>query len=156
MRLHSLVFSFLTSLLLCLNEAQALSCKALPGTSSWPSDAEWKALNKSLSGNLLKPSPPAAVCHPSDPSYSPAACTVVTTQWTDGIFHANDPISGDFPNWNNDSCLPSPQAPCSGLGYPIYVVNASCAEHVSLGINFARKHNIRLNVKGSGHDYLGR
>lgn len=35
-------------------------------------------------------------------------------------------------------------------------MNASSSEHVAAGINFARHHNIRLNVKGSGHDYLGR
>ncbi|KAJ5291272.1 hypothetical protein N7478_000523 [Penicillium angulare] len=57
---------------------------------------------------------------------------------------------------NNDSCLPDNSAPCSGLGYPTYVVNATSAKEVKLGIDFARKNNIRLTVKASGHDYLKR
>lgn len=59
-------------------------------------------------------------------------------------------------NMNNDSCLPDPSAPCSGLGYPVYVVNATSAEEVKLGIDFARNNNIRVNVKASGHDFMKR
>lgn len=57
---------------------------------------------------------------------------------------------------NNDSCLPNTSTPCSGLGYPVYVVNASSATDVKLAIDFARENNIRLNVEASGHDYLKR
>jgi FAD/FMN-containing dehydrogenase len=59
-------------------------------------------------------------------------------------------------NWNNDTCLPYPTDPCSGEGYPIYVVNATSAEDVKKGVDFARENNVRLIVKGTGHDYLGR
>jgi FAD/FMN-containing dehydrogenase len=59
-------------------------------------------------------------------------------------------------NWNNDTCLPIATYPCSGQGYPIYVVNATCAEDVKKGVDFARENNVRLVVKGTGHDYLGR
>ena len=38
----------------------------------------------------------------------------------------------------------------------MYVVNATCAEDVKKGIDFARERNVRLVVKGTGHDYLGR
>jgi hypothetical protein len=57
---------------------------------------------------------------------------------------------------NNDSCLPDTAKPCNGLGYPVYVVNATSANDVKLAIDFARKNNVRLNVKASGHDYLRR
>ncbi|PON27665.1 hypothetical protein TGAM01_v203432 [Trichoderma gamsii] len=57
---------------------------------------------------------------------------------------------------NNDSCLPTADAPCSGLGYPVYVVNATTANDIKQTINFARKHKVRLNIKASGHDYLKR
>ncbi|KAM0323137.1 hypothetical protein ACHAQA_008987 [Verticillium albo-atrum] len=59
-------------------------------------------------------------------------------------------------NFSNDTCLPNPAYPCSPDGYPPYVVNATTAEHVKLGVDFARKHNVRLIVKSTGHDYLGR
>lgn len=73
-------------------------------------------------------------------------------------FHSADPISSAFNNWNNDSCLPIPYLPCSGegYGYSVYVVNATTAEHFQRTVPFARERNIRLNVKCSGHDYLGR
>ncbi|KAL9090548.1 MAG: hypothetical protein Q9165_005309 [Trypethelium subeluteriae] len=57
---------------------------------------------------------------------------------------------------NNDSCIPDPSAPCTGLGYPIYVVNASSADGIKVAVDFARENNIRVNVKASGHDYLKR
>jgi len=37
-----------------------------------------------------------------------------------------------------------------------YVVKAECARDISLAVKFAAKHNLRLVVKGAGHDYLGR
>lgn len=56
----------------------------------------------------------------------------------------------------NDSCLPSQDAPCSGAGYPVYVVNATSAADVKIAIDFARDNGVRLVVKASGHDYLKR
>ena len=46
------------------------------------------------------------------------ACLAIQPQLKDADFYADDPIQGDFPNWNNDSCLPSPQAPCTLEGFP--------------------------------------
>ena len=62
---------------------------------------------------------------------------------------------------NNDTCLPDlaslgSVASCLATGYPVYVVNASCAEDIKAAVDFARQNNIRLNVKASGHDYLKR
>jgi hypothetical protein len=59
-------------------------------------------------------------------------------------------------NWNNDSCLPDFADPCSGKGYSVYVINATCVDDVKKGVDFARNNNVRLIVKGMGHDYLGR
>lgn len=58
--------------------------------------------------------------------------------------------------FNNDTCLVDPNSPCSNAGYPAYVVNATTAEDVQLSFDFARKHNIRVVVKSSGHDFQGR
>jgi hypothetical protein len=148
------------SLPLLLFIAKALachsSCKATPGCPSWPSHSAWQGLNTTTSGRLLAPPPPAAACHPDQATFNNSTCNYVTSAWQNSTFHSDNPISVDFENWNNDTCLPDPAAPCSGAGYPVYVVNATNAEDVRAGIDFARKHNIRLIVKGSGHDYLGR
>jgi hypothetical protein len=52
--------------------------------------------------------------------------------------------------------VPYAKDPCSGEGCPHYVINAPCAEDIKIGIDFAREHKIRLIVKATGHDYMGR
>ena len=131
-------------------------CRASLGSSDWPSLSEWAALNVSVSGRLLQPPPPGAVCHPGQPTYNATECPIVLNAWYGIDFHAGNPISSVWDNWNNDSCLPTLPSPCSGEGYPVYVINATCKEDVKAGIDFARKHNVRLNVKSTGHDLLGR
>lgn len=54
-------------------------CKAHPGSSTWPTEAEWSALNRTLNGRLLKPLPLAAVCHPDLPEYDLGKCKA--TNW---------------------------------------------------------------------------
>ena len=153
--LSSYVSLFVTSLLwLSVLPAVTARCKALPGTIEWPCESKWQALNQTLGGRLLKPPPTAAVCHPDQPTFDLDTCNA--TQWSNSSTYAEDPVGIINPNWSNDSCLPLPSLPCSGQGFPVYVINASCAEHVVAGVHFARTNNIRLNVKGSGHDYLGR
>ncbi|KAJ1335832.1 FAD-binding protein [Microdochium nivale] len=151
-------------------------CRAYPGDSrnGWPSDATWAALNGTSGGRLIRPVLPGAVCHhrqPGSPAGSPdpynaeqcAALGYKRTdnadadgRWHDQDFHVADPVS---PMWNqfaNDTCLPDPDAPCSAAGYPAYVLNADSVAIVKLGVDFARRHNIRLGVRSTGHDYLGR
>jgi hypothetical protein len=131
-------------------------CKVIPGSAGWPSCADWDALNQTLGGQLIKPTPPGAVCHSDQPTYNNATCAVIAQQWSNYTFHADNPVSTDWDNANNDTCLPDPAQPCSPIGYPVYVVNATTPEHVAMGVNFAAANNIRLIVKATGHDYLGR
>ncbi|KUJ11481.1 FAD-binding domain-containing protein [Mollisia scopiformis] len=131
-------------------------CKAVPGSPGWPTEIQWSGLNTSLSGRLIKPSPPGAVCHPTQVTFNAAECPAVQAEWLTAAWHTTNPVSSIRNNWNNDTCLPIATDPCSGEGYPIYVVNATCAEDVKAGVDFARENNIRLIVKGTGHDYIGR
>jgi hypothetical protein len=80
----------------------------------------------------------------------------VQAGWLLAEWHTQNPVSVIEDNWVNDTCLPDPTLPCSSEGYPIYVVNATTAEHMKKGIDFARQNKVRLVVKGTGHDYLGR
>lgn len=139
-----------------LSLASAKVCKAIPGSPGWPTLSAWSSLNKTLGGQLIKPVPPGAVCHPDQPTYNAAVCPSVQTAWNTFPFDLDDPVNSAWNNFNNDTCLPDPQYPCSGVGYPQYVVNATCAEHVKAGVDFARENHIRLIVKGTGHDYMGR
>ncbi|KAE9983863.1 hypothetical protein BLS_003521 [Venturia inaequalis] len=132
------------------------SCKAVPGNPDWPSDADWTTLNKALGGRLLKPAPPAAVCHRGWSTYSAAACSDLNQGWKNSDWHAANPTSSMWQNYNNYSCPPEPNAPCTNAGYPVYVVAAKTVDDVKAAVDFARTRNIRLNIKSTGHDYLGR
>ncbi|KAK3375929.1 hypothetical protein B0T24DRAFT_572387 [Lasiosphaeria ovina] len=131
-------------------------CKSVPGSNSWPSPETWAAFNASIDGRLIRPIPPGAVCHPAEISYSAADCAAVQSSWFTEALHTEDPVSPIWNNWSNDSCLPDPRLPCSAGGYPVFVINSTTAHHVKAGVDFARAHNIRLIVKNSGHDYVGR
>ncbi|KAL8800514.1 MAG: hypothetical protein Q9200_007220, partial [Gallowayella weberi] len=131
-------------------------CKAVPGTPSWPSKAQWDALNTSISGQLLAPLPAAAVCDASLPVFNNDSCTIIASQWTLSDFHAKDAMSMMQSNWEKDACLPVPNVHCDLKQYPKYVVNVTKSAHVKAGIDFARSHNVRLIVRGTGHDFLGR
>ena len=111
-------------------------CKALPNTPSWPTQDDWSQLNTTVQGQLITVVPPGAVCHPDQPSYDNTTCTQLQSAWLTYEFHASDPVSTDWQNWNNDTCLPDSRAPCSGQGYPTYVINATSAEHVQAGVKF--------------------
>lgn len=104
----------------------------------------------------MKPSPVGAACHPGRPEYNNATCASILQEWFSIDNYADFPMDNAWSNWNNDSCLPWTTAPCTNDAYPVYVVNATCKEDVKKGVDFARKHDVRLVVKSTGHDYLGR
>ncbi|CAH0020792.1 unnamed protein product [Clonostachys rhizophaga] len=131
-------------------------CKAFPGKATWPARQQWDRLNATISGRLIKPLAPAGVCHAEQPNFSKDACEALGQDWTGYNFHLDDPVSMMFANWANSTCTPDTSKPCTKAGYPAYVVNAESAEDVKAGIDFAREKNVRLVVKSTGHDFLGR
>jgi hypothetical protein len=131
-------------------------CKPIPGDTNWPSNSEWATLNSTVRGRLLKPAPPAAACHPGRPEYNKAECDVVVKGWRDSDWHAKDPVSNMWQNWNNYSCSPTAENGCNGDGYPVYVVAAQEADDVVQAVKFASRNGVRLNIKSTGHDFLGR
>ncbi|KAJ5521264.1 hypothetical protein N7527_005379 [Penicillium freii] len=62
------------------------------------------------------------------------------------------------PYWQNRSCDPftSPSKACTLGNYVDYAVNISSAEDVSHALSFAQKHSVRVVIKNTGHDYLGK
>lgn len=59
----------------------AKTCHCLPTEDCWPSQSEWKALNSTVGGHLIKVEPIGAVCH--DPTYDEAACEELRASWDD-------------------------------------------------------------------------
>ncbi|KAM7187272.1 hypothetical protein V8F20_011027 [Naviculisporaceae sp. PSN 640] len=133
-------------------------CKTFPGDPEWPSDDEWRRLNISLGGVLLKPAPPAAACYPGHPSFNTATCDFLLTSASRTTFYLDDPVTVGAQWSQGNTCLASrnPTGNCTQGGFPSYVVNATTVRHVQLAVNFARKNKIRLVVKNTGHDALGR
>lgn len=140
-----------------------------PNHSCWPSNSEWNSLNTTLSGALIRGVPPASVCYPAQPNYNKAQCGFVRSQWFNSTWHAQDPISVNYPIWANNSCNPiypngtsvtgdvnAGLRGCSIGNYPAFVVNATNAEQVSTALKWAGKNNIRVVVKSTGHSYSGR
>ncbi|RJE17854.1 isoamyl alcohol oxidase [Aspergillus sclerotialis] len=62
------------------------------------------------------------------------------------------------PWFANFSCSPfsPPDTPCTVGPLPWYAVNASNAEDVRKTVKFTTTHNIRLVIRSTGHDYLGK
>lgn len=116
-------------------------------------------MNASISGRLIETTPAAIVCYPG-PQQNLEACSTVLRELSDEELVANDPIALDFPI--NNACPPvdfsAGDVPgnCSIGNAPRYVVNATKPEDVAMGVDFARKNNIRLVIRNTGHDLLGR
>ncbi len=113
------------------------SCKAYPGTASWPSADAWSGLNDTVHGQLLQPNElPGGVCHKGQPNYDESQCAARAKAWSTPEFHIADPVSVMFNQFANYTCLPDPNAPCSAAGYPAYVIMATSAADVKAGVDF--------------------
>lgn len=145
---------------------QAYGCKCYPNDSCWPTITKWRSLNTTVGGNLIRQVPAAAVCHNSftgplgtvNGTYNAAACEAVKAGWLDEDWTVSQPAEYIWNYASNSSCLPTddPNSGCS-LGYVgVYVIMAKTEAHIKAGIDFARKNNIRLIVRNTGHDFLGR
>src|SRR6266850_8259087 len=98
-----------------------------PGEKCWPTADEWKQLGAQLTGKLVQPQAPAPGPHtPFELEDQPGASQ--SSGWLDA--------------W---SAAPSP--------YAVVVANA---KDIATAVDFARAHHLRIVVKGTGHDYLGR
>jgi hypothetical protein len=59
---------------------------------------------------------------------------------------------------SNNTCLPTTDrnGTCT-IGYlSEYVIMATTKEHIKAGIDFTRTNNIRLVIRNTGHDFMGR
>ncbi|KAK0186366.1 FAD-binding domain-containing protein [Armillaria mellea] len=141
-------------LFLCASFTSAHYCRTVPGDPNFPSGKEWNSLNSSVSGRLVKAVPSAQFCNMH------GGCT--DAEWTSASFRANIPGAMDQVNWEQDyeSIPPSicqrNSTDCGQGNVPLYAILAESVEDVQIGISFSSAHNLRLAVKASGHDYLGR
>uniref|UniRef100_A0A0W0F8P0 FAD-binding PCMH-type domain-containing protein n=2 Tax=Moniliophthora roreri TaxID=221103 RepID=A0A0W0F8P0_MONRR len=156
--------SLMLSALGLAQETSGSSCKCLYGDACWPSESEFTELASVVSQPLVHPTPPEAACYPaSNPSGN---CTDVQIHSNDGNWRADQVgalqntnfQSFIFPNGTISACYlnASLGAPCEQGSIPPIGIDARSVEDVQAGVRFAAEHNLRLVIKNTGHDYLGR
>jgi len=132
-------------------------CRAFPGSDDWPTEADWRQLNISLGGALLRPIQVGSVCY-EGPNYNSSACRYLIEQAGGTRFWLDDPLSTLYQWPQGYTCVPSlnPVGNCTRGGSPEYVVNATTVKQIQAAVNFARNKNVRLVIKNTGHDIGGR
>ena len=104
-----------------------------PGATGWPSPGAWRDLARGLDGTL------APVVMPD--LSTPAAQDLLKNPF----YLADEPALTQSSGWV-DAWQSAPSA---------HVLKAGTATDIAKGIAFARRHKVRLVVKGGGHSYLG-
>ncbi|KAJ4298055.1 hypothetical protein N0V90_005954 [Kalmusia sp. IMI 367209] len=152
--------ALLASSLLCPAKANTI-CKSHPLDFGWPDIDDWSALNRSTNGALIRASPVAASCYNDSSWSSSVGCDAVQEDWFHSEFHAKQPESIGYPYWANNSCVPPndyayvPGQRCKLGGLPSYILNATNAEQIAIAARWASSRNVRLVIKGTGHDLNG-
>ncbi|KAH9902821.1 FAD-binding domain-containing protein [Cubamyces lactineus] len=138
-------------------------CRCTYGETCWPSPGEFHRLEQQLSQPLIYPSPYARPCYVNATA---PACTAVMNGWNDGNWRASQPGAMQSPNLETytfadgkvDACYleASLGTPCHQGSVSVAGVDARTVDDIQAAIAFASRHNLRLVIKNTGHDYLGR
>ena len=113
-----------------------------PGDPGWPSDASWDQLDREVEGRLIKVRSPLAACVGASPD---AACAQVFKELKNPYYLGDEVGLTQSLGWVGAwTSRPS-----------VYAVAAKTTQDVVAAVNFARKNNLRLVVKGGGHSYQG-
>ncbi|UKZ80169.1 hypothetical protein TrVFT333_007926 [Trichoderma virens FT-333] len=132
------------------------NCRCTSRDSCWPSADQWKQLNSTVHGRLLATVPIGSPCH--DPLYDAASCAILRDDWTEPQTHLLSSSSVMWPFFANNSCSPftAKDTSCTLGNYVSYAVNVSTTADIVAAVQFAKENNIRLIVRNTGHDLLGR
>ncbi|KAH8800657.1 hypothetical protein F5884DRAFT_713644, partial [Xylogone sp. PMI_703] len=140
---------------------QTFSCQ--PSQSCWPTTAQWQAFNQTLSGRLRTTVMLSSPCFEDSPNFNNATCASIQANYFNGTFRQQTFGSMEESEWEacgTANCYPPflvPGATTCSLGrISEFYVDAETAEQVVTTLTFVRSHNIRLVLRNTGHDYLGR
>lgn len=138
--------------------APAAPCRCFPDDACWPNEKAWAELNSTVDGRLIATVPLATLCHGGASTYSEQDCADLREAWFKPDTHIDSTSSVMAPFFANESCSPfSPrEAPCIVGAYVQYAVDATDPSHYQKTLAFATKHNIRLVVRNTAHDWLGK
>lgn len=140
---------------------QSTHCRCLPHESCWPSIQQWSALNDTLGHRLVAVRPVASVCSPQE--LNVAACKNVTDLWIDSVWRSSQPGAVQWENWEawperHQSCYVETvrNTTCGQGRISLYSAEVQNASDIQSVVRFAKKHNLRLAIKNTGHCFLGR
>jgi FAD/FMN-containing dehydrogenase len=125
-----------------MRSASIARSRVRPGSPDWPSEAQWKRLHDQTEGRLLRLESPFTECRAYPQS---KACDALLKNIKNPYFVGDQPALTQTSGWL-DAWISRPS---------VYAVAAKGPADVVAAVNFARKHNLRLVVKGGGHSYLG-
>ncbi len=113
-----------------------------PGDPRWPSDESWVQLGRDVGGRLIKVRSPLAACVGAS---TDTACAQVAKEIKNPYYLCDEVGLTQSLGWVGAwTSKPS-----------VYAVAAETTGDVVAGVNFARKNNLRLVVKGGGGSYQG-
>ncbi|KAJ5329600.1 hypothetical protein N7452_009990, partial [Penicillium brevicompactum] len=150
------MFALFLASLLAVSAQASTACRCFPGDTCWPAENVWTKFNQTIDGRLVKTVPLGTPCHA--PNYDAAKCTILRDGWTVPEEHYESSSSVMAPFFANGTCDPfhPVSKPCTLGNYAVYAVNVTTPEHISKTIQFATKHDIRIVVRNTGHDYIGK
>ncbi|CAG9982543.1 unnamed protein product [Clonostachys byssicola] len=136
--------------------ARVVDCRTLPGDVGWPSREDWMNLNASVHGRLFSIVPLATVCHGAN--FDPEQCKALRENWSSYLTHAETAGSVIPPYYQNQTCNPftTRSSRCEMGNHVSYAIRAGSAKDIASGIKFARDRNVRLVIRNTGHDFLGK
>lgn len=149
---------FITTLISAL--PSATQCRCFPTDECWPTAWQWNEFNRTVQGRLIATKPIASFCHKNQgfEPYDPEKCNSLKSAWELPETHYQTSSSIMAPFFANQSCDPflPPDSQCVLGTYVQYAVDARDAADYQRTIEFTRSHNIRLVIRNTGHDYLGK
>ena len=144
-----------------------------PKQACWPSANDWSAFNSTVGGRLVKVVPWADPCFPKPNGVRNAECNAVKSSYMSGLARADQIGIAQSENWaycySNEGDAAECQlnqlnpflsvtllSECKLGRISPYAVAVSSAEDVQKTIAFAKQRNIKVVIKNTGHEYLGR
>ncbi|KAI0516776.1 hypothetical protein F5B22DRAFT_180525 [Xylaria bambusicola] len=142
------------------NNTSFPKCKLLPGDLTYPSQEDWISLDALSDGALIKTVPIGAVCYEGE-VYDSRKCQFLLDNWNVSDTHVGDPSSVMSPIFVGQTCMPQDavvpgNSSCTLGGFPSYSLNVTTVAQIQLAVNFARNQNLRLVIRNTGHDFLGK
>ncbi|KAJ5689631.1 oxidoreductase [Penicillium macrosclerotiorum] len=138
------------------------TCRCRPWEPCWPTQEKWASLNSSIQGNLVRLEPVGAVCH--EPKFDRYACDALQDLALDSGWRASQPATLQDWVWESGSHLnetcpivvasdnQSTETTCHQGRISLYSAAVKSVAHVQTAVIFAKKHNLRLVIKNTGHD----